>query len=117
VRWPCPFRVPVRWFHSEFVAERAQEDAALGEVVHEVEGLAHVAAQPVQGEDVDPVPGTGEAEDGLQALAVHVRAGALVDVDVFLGDARIADRVDLPVEVLSGCADTAIRKIHPATVP
>jgi hypothetical protein len=63
-----------------------------------------------------PVAGTGEAEESPQAITVHVRAGALVDVDVFLGDARIADRVDLPVEVLGGRADTAIRKIHRVTV-
>jgi hypothetical protein len=36
---------------------------------------------------------------------------------VFLGDPRIANRVNLPVEVLSGRAYTAIRKSHPATVP
>jgi hypothetical protein len=34
--------------HGELVAERAQEDAALGEVVHQVEVLAHVTAQSAQ---------------------------------------------------------------------
>jgi site-specific DNA recombinase len=96
---------------------RMQEDTALGEVVHEVQGLAHVPAKPVQRQHVDPVPGTGEAKQSPQALAFHVGAGALVDVDVFLGDADIPHRVDLPVEVLSGRAYTAVRKIHPATVP
>ncbi|WP_280891180.1 hypothetical protein [Streptomyces sp. LBL] len=102
--------------HGELVAERAQEDTSLGEVVHEVQGLAHVPAKPVQRQHVDPVPGTGEAKQSPQALAFHVGAGALVDVDVFLGDAGIPHRVDLPVEVLSGRAYTAVRKIHPATV-
>jgi hypothetical protein len=82
--------------HGELVAQGAQEDAALGEVMDQVEGLANVAAQPVQGEQADPVAGPGEAEQGGQAVAVHVRAGSLVDVDVLLGDAGGAHRVDLP---------------------
>ncbi len=85
--------------------------------MHEVQGLAHITAQPVQGEHVDPVAGPREAEQSRQALAVHVRAGALVDVDVFLGDSGGAHRVDLPSEVLRGCTYPAIRQIHAGHCP
>nr|WP_229914446.1 hypothetical protein [Streptomyces capitiformicae] len=72
---------------------------------------------PVQGEHVDPVAGPGEGEQHGQALAVHVRAGALVDVDALLGDSGGAHRVDLPGEVLRGGADSAIREIHTGRRP
>jgi hypothetical protein len=80
--------------------------------VHEVQGLAHVPAQPVQGEYVDPVAWPREGEQSREALAIHVCAGALVDVDVFAGDSGGTHRVDLPGEVLRGRADSAIRDIH-----
>lgn len=99
------------------LSPRVQEDAALGEVMDKVECLAHVAAQPVQGKQADPVAGPGEAEQGGQAVAVHVRAGALVDVDVLFGDASGAHRVNLPGEVLGGSADPALREIHAAHCP
>src|SRR2546421_9440750 len=102
---------------ASLVAEGAQEDAALGEVVDQVQGFPHVAAEPVQREQVDPVAGPGEAEQGGQAVAVHGRAGALVDVDVLLGDSGGPHRVDLPREVLGGGADPAVGEIHTATVP
>ena len=89
----------------------------LGEVVDQVQGLPHVAAEPVQREQVDPVAGPGEAEQGGQAVAVHGRAGALADVDVLPGDSGGPHRVDLPREVLGGGADPAIGQIHTATVP
>ncbi|GFH36908.1 hypothetical protein SCWH03_31410 [Streptomyces pacificus] len=88
-----------------------------GEVVDEVEGLSHLAAEPVQGEDVDPVAGPREAEQCGQSLAVHVRAGSLADVVVLLDDAGVAHDVDLPGEVLRGGADAAICEIHPPALP
>jgi hypothetical protein len=99
---------------GDLVGDGAQPDAAFGEVVGEVEAFAHVAAEPVEGENVDPVPGVrGDAAQQVgEAFAVHGGAGAFVGPDEFVGDAGRFEGVDLAGEVLCGGADPGVAVVH-----
>jgi hypothetical protein len=77
--------------NGELVAECAQEDAALGEVVNQVQGLPHITAEPVQREQLYPVAGLGEAEQGGQAQASRHRPQRLPQ----LSHIRCCSGVDL----------------------
>jgi hypothetical protein len=63
------------------VGQRAHADAAFGQVVDEVQHLAEVAADPVQGVHHDRVAGPGVAEQLVEAVADDGGAGLLVGID------------------------------------
>jgi hypothetical protein len=70
--------------------------------VREVEDLAEVAAEPVQGVDHDRVAGPGVGQEAVQALAVGGRAGFLVDEDPLVRDALRGQCVELALQRLLG---------------
>ena len=86
------------------VGKVPDSDAAFGELVDQVEGVAHGAPEPVQGVNHDDVTGARVAEGGLQPGPVGGGAGAglLVQVDPLWRDAGLCEGVELAVEVLLG---------------
>jgi hypothetical protein len=70
--------------------------------VHQVEDLAQVAADPVQGVHHDRVAGPAIGQQLVQAVAVDGRPGLLVGIDTVVTDARGGERVELAVQALPG---------------
>ena len=96
------------------VSQGPHPDAPPGEVVHEVEDLAQVAADPVQGVHHDRVAGPGVAQQLVQAVAVDGGPGLLVGVDALAGDARRGERVELAVQGLPDGRDAGVAEVEPA---
>jgi hypothetical protein len=91
--------------------------AAGGEVVDQVQGVAHGPSEPVEGVNHDDVAVAGVLDHSLQAGAVGGGAGLLVDVDPLGRDPGRLERDDLPIEVLFGRRNPRVPEIHPRTVP
>jgi hypothetical protein len=70
--------------------------------VDEVEHLAQVPADAVQGVGHDSVAGPGELQQFGQALALDACAGLFVGVDPLVGDACGRQRVELALQGLLG---------------
>ena len=96
------------------VSQRPHPDAAPGEVVDEVEHLAQVAAEPVEGVHHDRVAGPGVAQQLVQAVPVDGGAGLLVGVDPLIGDPGSGEGVELAVQALPGGGDAGIAEVEPA---
>ena len=96
------------------VGQGPHADAAAGQVVHEVEDLAQVAADPVEGVHHDRVAGPRIAQQLVQAVAVDGGAGLLVGVDPLAGDARRGERVELAIQALPGGGDAGVAEVEPA---
>jgi len=107
----------VRGVDLDRVGEVAHPDAALGELVDEVKGVADGAAEPVQGVHHDHVAVAGVLQRRLQPGPVGRGTGLLVQVDPLRRDPGLMQRVDLPVQVLLGGRDPRVSQLHPRTVP
>lgn len=96
------------------VGEVADSDAAFGELVDQVEGVADGAAESVQGVHDDDVPGAGVAERRLQPgpRGGRSRAGLLVEVSAISWDPGLGQGVELAIEVLLGGRDPCVPEIH-----
>ncbi len=98
------------------VGQRAEADAALVQVVDEVEDLAEVAADPVEGVDDDRVAGPGVGQQLLEAVPLGGGAGFLVGVDALVRDAEVGQGVELAVEGLLGGRDPGVAEFKAAGV-
>jgi len=94
------------------VGQGPDADAASGEVVDEVEDLAEVAADPVQGVHDDRVAGAGVAEQLVQAVPVGGRAGLLVGPGPLGGDARGGQGVELAFQALFRGGDAGVAEVE-----
>jgi hypothetical protein len=94
------------------VRKGSHPDVLVRQVVDEVEDLAQVAAEPVEGVHDDGVARAGVAQQRGQAVAVDGGAGLAVDVDVLVGDAGLAERVELAVEALAGGRDPGVAEVE-----
>jgi hypothetical protein len=74
----------------------------VGEVVDQVQGVAHGPSEPVEGVDHDDVAVSGVLDHRLCAGGVGGGAGLLVEVDPLGWDSCRFERDDLPVQVLFG---------------
>jgi hypothetical protein len=68
----------------------------------QVENLAEVPADPVEGVHHDRVAGTGVGKQLTEAVALDVGAGLLVDLHALAWYARGCRRINLPIEGLLG---------------
>ena len=107
----------VRGVDLDRVREVADPDAAVGEVVDQVEGVAHRAPQAVQGVHDDDVALTGVLQHRPEARPVGGRAGLLVQKDLVPCDAGRHERLDLPVKVLLRRRDACVAQLHRPNVP
>jgi hypothetical protein len=82
------------------VGQVAHPDSALGQLVDQVQRVAHGATEPVQGVHHDHIPAAGIVEQCAQSEAVGGRPGVLVDVDPRGRDALLARRVQVTLKVL-----------------
>jgi hypothetical protein len=82
--------------------------------VDEVEDLAQIASEPVEGVHDDGVSVAGIAEQGGQAGPVDGGAGLLVAVDACLRDAGRGEGVELPVKALPGGANPGLAEVESA---
>ena len=80
----------------------------------EVEDLAEVAADPVEGVDDDGVAGPGVGEQLPEAFAVDGGAGFLVGVDPLIGDPGRGQGVELAHEGLLGGGDAGVAEVEAA---
>jgi len=74
---------------------RLRTPTALGELVDQVQGVPHSAAQPVQGVHHDHVTGPGVVEQNSQPVRVGRGAGLLVQIDPLGRDPGGAQCVEL----------------------
>jgi hypothetical protein len=80
--------------------QRPDADALLRQIVDEVQHLAEVAADPVEGVDHDGVAGPGIGQQLVESVPVDGCTGLLVDVDPPVADAGCRERVELPFDCL-----------------
>jgi len=99
------------------VGEVAHPDAALGQLVNEVEGVPNGPAQPVQGVHHDHITVPGVRQCRFEPGPVGRCARLLVQVDPLRRDPGLVQRVDLPVQVLLRGRDPRIAKIHSPKIP
>jgi hypothetical protein len=109
--------VRVRRVDTDRVREIAEADAALVQVVDQVQGVADGAAESVEGVHHDDIAAAGVAEQGLQSGAVGGGPGLLVHVDVRLLDSGLGEGVDLPIEVLLARRHPCVSQLHGLNVP
>ena len=107
----------VRGVDADRVGQVAHPDPARGQVVDQVQGVAHGAAEPVQGVHHDHVPVAGVAEQGAQPGPVGGGSGLLVHEGPLGRDPHLAEGVQLPVEVLFRGRHPRIPEIHRRNVP
>jgi hypothetical protein len=84
------------------IGEVADPDATFGELVDEVEGVSHGAAEAIEGVHDDHVAVAGVLQRRLEAGAVGGGSRLLVQVDPLRRDPGLVQGVDLPVQVLLG---------------
>jgi hypothetical protein len=82
--------------------------------VHEVEDLAQVAADPVQGVHHDRVTRPRTAQQLVQAHAFEAGAALLIGVDPLVRDATSVERVEPAVNGLLGGGDAGVAEVEPA---
>jgi len=96
------------------IGQVAHPDAALGQLMDQVQRVTHGAAQPVQGVDHDYIASLGEPQHRPQPRPVHRRPGLLIQVDTLPGDPDCGQRVDLPLQVLLGRRLPRVPQLHTA---
>jgi hypothetical protein len=106
----------IRGVDPDRVGEVAHPDPARGQVVDQVQRVAHGAPEPVEGVHHDHVLGAGVTEQRPQARPVGGRAGLLVHEDPLGRDPELGERVRLPVEVLFRGRHPRVPEIHDRTV-
>jgi hypothetical protein len=103
----------IRGADRQRVSQRAQPDAPPGQVVHKVEDLTQVTADPVEGVHDDRVAGPGVGEELAEAVAVGSSAGFLVGPGPLSGNARSAERIELAIQGLPGGGDAGVAEVEP----
>ncbi len=98
---------------GERVGQRADTDAALGQLVHEVQHLAEVTADPVQRVHDDRVPGTRAGQEPVKTLTSGGGSGPVVGVDPPSGDAGGGQRVELPLPGPLGGGHASVAEVEP----
>jgi hypothetical protein len=93
---------------GERIGQRANTDAALGQLVHEVQNLTEVTADPVQSMYNDRVAGTRVGQEPIEAVSVDGGSGSPVDEDPLVRDAGGGQGVELPIERLFGGGDAGV---------
>ncbi len=89
-------------------------DPAFAQVVDQVQGVAHIPAEPVEGVDDDDVAVAGVLEQCGQPGAVGGGPGLAIDVNPVRRDTGRGEGVELPIEVLFRRRDTRVSQLHAA---
>jgi hypothetical protein len=89
-----------------------QADAAFAQLGAEGDEVQDRSAEAVQSRDFQRVAVAQEPQDVVELRAAGLGAAGVVDVDVVIGDAGAAQRVDLVAGILVGRRDAGVAEEH-----